>query len=243
MTSIAVVVSISFFVVFLAFLYVGVPWIYKRCSEALLNRKAIKAGVLVLTFDDGPGSYLTPAVLEILAQYNAKATFFLLGRNIVGRESIVRRIAAAGHEICSHGYDHLNYRKVSPFRTIFDAKRGWRAIDGALGKKDSVYPFRPPYGKLNLVCLLYLLVWRVPIFYWTLVSGDTWPAGKRDSRRAALLAAKAGGAVVLAHDFDRANEDINKMVLETIMLALPAAKEKGMRVVTLSELMGHKREV
>jgi peptidoglycan/xylan/chitin deacetylase (PgdA/CDA1 family) len=181
--------------------------------------------------------------LEILDRYDAKATFFLLGRNIMGRETIVRQIAAAGHEICSHGYDHLNYWKMSPFRAISDIKRGWQSIDKALGKTASAYPFRPPYGKLNLVCLLYLLVWRVPIFYWTLVSGDTWPAGKRDSRRAALLAAKAGGAVVLAHDFDRANEDINKMVLETIMLALSAAKEKGMRVVTLSELMGHKREI
>ena len=245
MTSIAVIVSISFFVVFLAFLYVGVPWIYKRCSTALLNRKAAKAGVLILTFDDGPGSYLTPAVLEILAQYNAKATFFLLGRNIVGRESIVRRIAAAGHQICSHGYDHLNYWKVSPFRAISDIKRGWQSIDKTLGKTASAYPFRPPYGKLNLVCLLYLLVWRVPIFYWTLVSGDTWPAERRDSRRvaAALLSGGAGGAVVLAHDFDRTDSEISKMVLDTIDLALSAAKEKGMRVVTLSELMGHKREV
>ena len=219
------------------------PWIYGRCSRTLLKRRAVKSRAFVLTLDDGPGSHLTPAVLEILDRYDAKATFFLLGRNIMGRETIVRQIAAAGHEICSHGYDHLNYWKVSPFRAISDIKRGWQSIDKALGKTASAYPFRPPYGKLNLVCLLYLLVWRVPIFYWTLVSGDTWPAGKRDSRRAALLAAKAGGAVVLAHDFDRANEDINKMVLETIMLALPAAKEKGMRVVTLSELMGHKREV
>jgi peptidoglycan-N-acetylglucosamine deacetylase len=227
------------------FLYAGVPWIYGRFSRILLRQKAAKDRVLVLTFDDGPGNVLTPTILEMLTEYNAKATFFLLGRNIVGRESIVRQIAASGHEICSHGYDHLNYLKVSPFLAVSDIKHGWRAIDEALGKKASIYPFRPPYGKLNLVCLLYLLVRRVPIFYWTLVSGDTWPAGMRDSRRAAtaILSSRAGGAVVLAHDFDRIDKDINKMVLDFIRLALCAAKEKGMKVVTLSELVGRGREV
>jgi len=207
--------------------------------------RAVKKNVLVLTFDDGPGNRLTPAILEMLNEYNAKATFFLLGRNVVGRESIVKQIAASGHEICSHGYDHLNYLKVSPFRAISDIKRGWEAIDKALGKKQRAYPFRPPYGKLNLVCLLYLLVRRAPIFYWTLDSGDTWPAGMRDSRRVAttILSSRAGGAVVLAHDFDRTDEDINKMALDFIRLALCAAKKKGMKVVTLSELVGRGREV
>jgi peptidoglycan-N-acetylglucosamine deacetylase len=197
-----------------------------------------------LTFDDGPGSRLTPAILNILAEHNVKATFFLLGRNIPGRELLVRRISAEGHEICSHGYNHINYWMASPARAVSDIKRGWQAIDNALGKQQRVYPFRPPYGKLTLFCLLYLWIRRVPIYYWTLVSSDTWPAERRDSRRVAeaLLTGGAGGAVVLAHDFDRANEDVNEMVLETIMLALSAAKEKGIKVVTLSELTGHNQE-
>ncbi|MCK4828694.1 polysaccharide deacetylase family protein, partial [bacterium] len=193
----------------------------------MLKRKAIKSNALVLTLDDGPGTKLTPVILRILDEYNVKATFFLLGRNIAGHEDIVRQIAAAGHEICSHGYDHLNYWKVSPFRAISDIKRGWETINKALGKKRCVYPFRPPGGKLNLFCLLYLWIHKTPIFYWTLVSGDTWPVGKRDSQRAALLASKAGGAVVLAHDFDRTSNHVDNMVLESIRSALLMAKETG----------------
>jgi peptidoglycan/xylan/chitin deacetylase (PgdA/CDA1 family) len=83
----------------------------------------------VLTFDDGPGSRLTPAVLDILSDYDAKATFFLLGGNIVGRESIVKRIYDEGHEICSHGYDHINHWKALPGRTLADIEKGWQAIN------------------------------------------------------------------------------------------------------------------
>jgi len=215
-----------------------VPWVHGRCLRLLLKHKAVKAKAVVLTFDDGPGNRLTPAILDILADHNTKATFFLLGRNIVGRESIVKQIEEHGHEICSHGYEHIDYWKSSPFRAISDIKRGWRAIDKALGRKQRVYPFRPPGGKLNLFCLLYLWIRKSPVFYWTLVTGDTWPPGKRDSQRAALLAGKTGGAVVLAHDFDRTTDDVDNMVLDSVRLALLAARRAGMRVVTISELSG-----
>jgi len=71
-----------------------------------------------------------------------------------------------------------------------------------------------------------------------LVSGDTWPAEERDSQRITLLTRKIGGALVLAHDFDRTNEDVENMVLDCIRSALSMAKETGMRVLTVSQLLG-----
>jgi len=220
----------------LIFLYVGVPWIYGQLARRLLGRRAKEHEALVLTFDDGPGSSLTPAILNILAEDKAKATFFLLGRNIAGREAIVRQIAEQGHDICSHGYDHLHSLKVSPFRALSDIKRGWAAIDVTLGTMRKKYPFRPPNGKLNIICLLYLLARQVPIVYWSIDSGDTWRE-KPDSRRVALLAEKAGGAVSLAHDFDRSNENTSRFVVESVRAALAMAADKGMRVLTVSELL------
>jgi len=205
----------------------------------LLKRKAKKSKALALTFDDGPGSRLTQAILNILAEYNAKATFFLLGRNVLGRERIVRQIAEQGHQIASHGYNHLHSWKVSPIHSIMDIKRGWQAINKALGKKDCVYPFRPPYGKLNLFCLLYLWIRQIPIVYWTLDSGDTRPRNKQISQRIPLLLRKNGGAVMLVHDFDRANYNVDIMVVDSVTVALSAAKKIGMRVVTISELVGN----
>lgn len=142
-----------------------------------------------------------------------------------------------GHEIGSHGHSHLNYWKVSPFRALADMKCGWQAIDDALGTSGRVYPFRPPYGKLTLICLLYLWIRKVPIVYWTFDLGDTWPAYKRDSQRIAALARKPSGVVVLAHDFDRINEDVNKMVLESVRLVLTRAKAKKIPALTVSQLL------
>lgn len=219
------------------FIYAGIPLLYGRCARILLKQKAKKSNALVLTFDDGPGSKLTPRILELLDEYNVKATFFLLGKNIPGREQIVRQIAARGHQIGSHGYDHLHYWKASPFRTVRDIKRGWNAIDTALGTSRGFYPFRPPYGKLNLICLFYLWMHRVLVVYWSLVSGDTYSPNKRDIKRSALLTKKTGGAVTLAHDFDRSNDEVDGFVLESLSSTLEVAKEEGMSIMTVSELL------
>jgi peptidoglycan/xylan/chitin deacetylase (PgdA/CDA1 family) len=224
----------------LGFLYFGIPWMYGRWLRVLLSNRAAKDKTLVLTFDDGPGSRLTPAILDVLKANNAKATFFLLGRNIVGRESIVKRIRQEGHEICSHGYDHINYWKVLPTRSLCDIIKGRQAINEAIGEDNRTYPFRPPYGKLNLIALLYLWIHRVPICYWTLVSGDTWPVEKRNSGRVAELAGKAGGGVSLAHDFDRADDSVDEFVLKSLSTVLETAGRSGMKVMTLSELMSKK---
>lgn len=206
----------------------------------ILKRKATKSKVLVLSFDDGPGSRLTPAILNILAESNARATFFLLGRNIAGREGIVRKIAEQGHEICSHGYDHLNHWKVSPFRALADIKRGWQAIDMALGTQKGVYPFRAPHGKLNVICLLYLLIRQVPIIYWSVDLGDTWME-TIDPHRIAHWAQKAGGAVSLAHDFDRSDNSLDQVVVESLRSALAMAREEGMQVLTCSQFLNYCR--
>ena len=220
----------------LVFLYAGVPWIYGQLARKSLERKAKEQKALVLTFDDGPGSSLTPAILKILADGKAKATFFLLGRNIAGREAIVRQIAEQGHDICSHGYDHLHSLKVSPFRVLSDIKRGWATIDAALGTMRKKYPFRPPNGKLNIICLLYLLIRRVPIVYWSLDSGDTWRE-MPDSLRVAQLAKQVGGVVSLAHDFDRKNENRSRYIIESVKAILAMAADKGMQILTVSELL------
>lgn len=219
------------------FIYVGVPWIYGRLARILLQRRAEEQKALILTFDDGPGSRLTPVILNILAEYKVKATFFLLGINIAGREGIARQIAEQGHEICSHGYDHMDYLKTSPMRTIKDIKQGWQAIDSALGINSTKYAFRPPRGKLNIICLLYLLLCRVPIVYWSVDLGDTW-LETIDPARIAHLAQEAGGAVSLAHDFDRSDDTLDSLILESVRSALAMAQQTGMQVLTCSQLLG-----
>lgn len=229
-----IVVSVVFGAVYL---YAGIPFIFNRLMRLVLRQKTVKSKALVLTFDDGPGFRLTPLILDMLNTFNVKATFFLLGRNILGREDIIRRIAAEGHEICSHGHEHLNYLRVSPSRSIRDIRNGWQEIDSVLSVKKGKYAFRPPYGKLNLISLLYLLVNGIPIYYWTVVIGDTWASNKRDSQTASRILIERGGAVVLAHDFDRSDDTVDGMVLESIESLLITAQKESFRVMTISEVL------
>jgi peptidoglycan/xylan/chitin deacetylase (PgdA/CDA1 family) len=217
--------------------YVGIPFIYGRVAKKHLYRTAFRKKALAITFDDGPGDKLTLGVLKLLDERNVKATFFLLGRNIPGREAIVRLIAEKEHEICSHGYDHINYLYVSPFRALADIRHGWEAIDAALGKSKGIYPFRPPYGKLNIVCLLYLLIRRVPIIYWSLDAGDTRRSGEFDADQAAQLVRRQGGGVLLLHDFDRSDERVNGNVIECLSQVLAVAEAEGIRLIRVSELL------
>ena len=204
----------------------------------MLKQRSEKVNALSLTFDDGPSSRLTNAILRLLDQYGVNATFFLQGRQIEGREEIVRQIYSQGHQIGSHSYDHLHHWKVWPIRTVRDMKLGWEAIDKALERKEGTYPFRPPYGKLNLFSWLYLLIRKVPILYWTLDSQDAGPSKKRDIHRLAALAESSGGAVVLMHDFDRSDKEVEKTVIESIRSVLNVVKRANMNTLSILQLMG-----
>lgn len=203
----------------------------------MLEKKSRKLNALFLTFDDGPSSRLTCAILDLLAQYGVKAAFFLQGSQIEGRQETVRQIHRQGHQIGSHSFDHLHHWKVWPVRAIRDIKLGTEAIDKVLGQKQGVYPFRPPYGKLNLCSWLYLLICKVPVLYWTLDSGDTRPSDRRDIHRLASLAKSTEGAVLLMHDFDRSDRGAENTVVESIRSVLNMAKQTNMHVLSISQLM------
>lgn len=102
-----------------------------------------------LTFDDGP-STLTPQVLDILKENGVKATFFVIGRNIKGHESVLKRAVAEGHTIGGHSYSHnydLIYHDVDSF--FKDIERGQKTIEQVTGKEMDVFRF--PGGSNNSV--------------------------------------------------------------------------------------------
>lgn len=94
---------------------------------------------LFLTFDDGPTPEVTEWVLDTLKQYNAKATFFCLGRNVDHYPDIYSRILTEGHAVGNHTYSHLNGWKVSCKEYLDDVELASQFIDSRL--------MRPPYGR------------------------------------------------------------------------------------------------
>jgi peptidoglycan/xylan/chitin deacetylase (PgdA/CDA1 family) len=97
---------------------------------------------IALTFDDGPGA-VTSALLDVLGRHAARATFDVLGERIAGREGVLRRIAAEGHEIGVHGWSHGDHRDDPEVRAA-DVARAADAVLAVCGTRPRV--FRPPFG-------------------------------------------------------------------------------------------------
>lgn len=153
-----------------------------------------------LTFDDGPHPQGTPAVLEILAQAGAVATFFLVGEQVRANPALAREILAAGHRIGLHCDRHRNLLRLSPAQVREDIARAEAAIGEATGA--AVHLYRPPYGILNAPALRLARSrgWRMLLWsQW----GRDWEVRATPESIASLATAGLGaGSVVLLHDAD-----------------------------------------
>jgi peptidoglycan-N-acetylglucosamine deacetylase len=148
------------------FYTVKTPWLLKKFYPSLIWEVPTKDKILYLTFDDGPHPTATPFVLDELKKYNAKATFFCIGKNVMERNEIYQRILGDGHKTGNHTFNHLNGWKTNNetyFENIFEAAK---YIDSNL--------FRPPYGRITK-SQISIFKSRIPnfkIIMWSLLSGD-----------------------------------------------------------------------
>ena len=102
---------------------------------------------IALTFDDGPDPVWTERILGVLEREHARASFFLVGELAARAPETVRRIAAAGHEIGSHGWSHRSLWLCGPRRTDDEIGRAQRFLSDAVGAP--IRHFRPPWGMVN----------------------------------------------------------------------------------------------
>jgi peptidoglycan/xylan/chitin deacetylase (PgdA/CDA1 family) len=155
---------------------------------------------IALTFDDGPHRQATPAVLKILDQHAITATFFLIGQMVQRNPGLCREIAAAGHEIAVHGYEH---------RLLLN--RGWRATADDITRATNLiathadtWPrwYRPPYGVATTSALHTAHRLRLKAVLWT-DWGRDWSAQATPSTvlRTATRRLRPG-ATILLHDCD-----------------------------------------
>lgn len=124
------------------FYTVKAPWLFKKIIyPSLIWEKPTEEKALYLTFDDGPHPTATPFVLDQLKQYNAKATFFCIGKNVVALPEVYQTILDEGHATGNHTFNHLNGWKTDDktyFQNILEASK---YINSNL--------FRPPYGRMT----------------------------------------------------------------------------------------------
>jgi peptidoglycan/xylan/chitin deacetylase (PgdA/CDA1 family) len=204
----------------------------------VLAKAASARPVVALTFDDGPSTH-TAEVLDILARYHVKATFFLIGRNVERYPELARRIVAEGHAVGNHTYTHPIWAAIEGSQHVQrELDNCEKAIELATGIHATI--FRPPHG------------WRSPwmirqarregytVITWS-VSPDDWrrPAPQVITER--VLQGVKPGAIILLHD---GLEMRGAPPVQNTVAALPAIIEglraRGYEFVTVPELIQKK---
>lgn len=169
---------------------------------------------VTLTFDDGPNKKYTPELLDYLKEKNIKATFFLLGENIPGREELVKRIYDEGHVICVHAYTHRLFTKMKNEKIIEDVTTTSNMIEAITGEKPKY--IRPPYGSINKRVKGVLEDLNLKIILWDIDSLDWKYRNKEKVHNKVLKLLKSTNNVVLMHDSYKPTIEAVKTIVEEI---------------------------
>jgi len=196
------------------------------------------SNMVALTFDDGPSPEFTPAILDILREYNVPATFFMVGAHVEKYPEIAQRIVEEGHEIGNHTYNHRNIPTLSTMDLNKELLEATAAITGITG----VYPayVRPPRGMYGGRFRRLANVLGQEIVLWTVSTRD-WRYGVSADKIVNTIKSRVkGGDIILFHDSGALIKSEGGDRRATI-LALPKAIEtiqaKGLEIVPLSVLL------
>lgn len=198
------------------FYLVKTPWIVKKfVYPDYVWSIPCKEKKIYLSFDDGPHPTVTPFVLDQLKQYNARATFFCIGKNVAEHPDIYKRIINEAHSVGNHTHNHLN---------------GWEANDQVYmkniimaGKHIDSTLFRPPYGRITRFQARQVMdKLHYNIIMWSVLSGDFDINLSPEDCWQNVLKATAPGSIIVFHDSEKAR----KRLLYTLPKLLEYYKER-----------------
>jgi peptidoglycan/xylan/chitin deacetylase (PgdA/CDA1 family) len=166
------------------------------------------AGVVYLTFDDGPTPAITEWILDELARWDAHATFFCLGRNVAANPELYRRIVAGGHRVANHTWDHTKGWGNDPVLYADEVDRAAEVIASDL--------FRPPYGRISRREAVAVAARGYHIVMWNVISRDyshrLTPRGCLDN----VVRHVRPGDIVVFHDSRKAFRNMSYALPRTL---------------------------
>lgn len=192
---------------------------------------------VAITFDDGPDPMYTPAILDILAEHNVKATFFMVGRHVEQNPEIARRIVDEGHDIGNHTFSHRSMVPLHPQKVLDEVVRCEDIIKKVTGKRP--YLFRPPRGVYSQTVRDIAIDRQYTLVLWSLSSQDWREITSREITDR-ILNHVCGGDILLFHDSgnlisaDGGNRNNTVLALPKILKGLG---EKGLVPVTVQEML------
>jgi peptidoglycan/xylan/chitin deacetylase (PgdA/CDA1 family) len=194
------------------FYFVKSPFWLKNIYPNLIWDIPTQEKKLFFTFDDGPHPIITIQVLDVLKAYNAKATFFCIGNNVVKYPEIYKRIIDEGHAVGNHTFNHLNGWKSADELYLNDINKAMEYIDSNL--------FRPPYGRISRFQIQQLLKpkYQMKLIMWSVLSGDFDPDISAEKCLNNVLLSTKAGSIIVFHDSEKA--------AEKMLYALPKVLEQ-----------------
>lgn len=198
-----------------------------------LGNKAYNKGIatangqvkrVALTFDDGPNEFVTPHILSVLKKYKAKATFFMVGKNVSKNQAIVQQMVEEGHEIGNHTWNHPNLTKLTNTSVKQEVERTNKAIYEAIGQNPTL--FRPPYGATNDQVRSVI---EMPTILWSVDTLD-WKHRNAKKILSYVKTSAKDGSIILMHDIHQSTAD----GLEDVILYL---QKQDYELVTVSDIL------
>ncbi len=181
-----------------ALLFTKTPSLLTAVYPECLWKGNTKAKAIYLTFDDGPIPEITPFVLDELKKWNAKATFFCIGKNVEANPEIFQRIINEGHSIGNHTYDHLNGWNVSDKKYFENIEKCESVLNSKL-ETQNLKLFRPPYGKLK-PSQYSILKSQYKLIMWDVLSFDFDLKMEAEKVLKNVLDNAEAGSIVVMHD-------------------------------------------
>jgi peptidoglycan/xylan/chitin deacetylase (PgdA/CDA1 family) len=181
---------------------------------------------IAVTFDDGPAPY-TERILDVLEQYDSRATFFVTGSRILFHPEIVSRAFEMGNEVANHSWSHRSFPRLNDAAIQNELQRTCNTIREVLGFSPPI--FRPPYGATNDRVVRVAGEMGYAVIKWTLDPKD-WRYRNADIIYNSVMSRVEGGSVILLHD-------VHPTTADAVELLIPSLIEAGFELVTVTELL------
>lgn len=185
---------------------------------------------IALSFDDGPHPHYTPLILDILAEYDIRATFFMVGENVTYYPEAASAVVAAGHEVGNHTFSHRKFNRMNEA----DMLREITACEDAIASVADYRPhfIRPPEGQTSEAMRRLIGTLDYRIVLWDVDTRDWAHTPPAEICRNILDTVQAGD-IILMHDFIGHNSPTP----EALRLVIPALLDRGYHFVTVGELV------
>lgn len=198
----------------------------EKQEQAAKETKENNQGYISITFDDGPDPDVTPQILDILDEYNVKATFFALSRYVKAYPQLAKEIINRGHELANHSMNHMDLSKQTQKTLNNEVIQSKNDIESITGQEVTL--FRPPYGSTNQLVKNTLTESNQKSVMWSIDTED-WKNQNANTINQIVQAYAKPGSIILMHD-------IHQTTAQALPLVLENFKQQGLQQVTISEL-------